>query len=190
MYFIFNKKLLLKTIILFNKFYFIFVTKKKKSSSLLKSDSIVGSDVSKLESVSAFNGSVNQHNEAMKKARRIAGMNNYVEEEEDLDLDDDDSLLFDRHELDLINESRPIPEDKTETERNEEKTRAFIEIYPGPPNSYQKLPIAQKRKEIVDLIEENPFTIILGGTGCGKTTQVNKTKQKILGSNNFKKILK
>lgn len=35
-----------------------------------------------------------------------------------------------------------------------------------------KLPVAAKRNEIMNAINENPVVIIRGNTGCGKTTQV------------------
>ncbi|KAF2681374.1 P-loop containing nucleoside triphosphate hydrolase protein [Lentithecium fluviatile CBS 122367] len=36
----------------------------------------------------------------------------------------------------------------------------------------EELPINQHRAEIVDLVSENPFTVVVGATGSGKTTQV------------------
>lgn len=37
-----------------------------------------------------------------------------------------------------------------------------------------KLPIFNKRNEILKIIENNSVVIVQGGTGCGKTTQVSK----------------
>lgn len=39
-------------------------------------------------------------------------------------------------------------------------------------NFRQRLPAYQKKKEILEAIDTNRVTIITGGTGCGKTTQV------------------
>jgi len=36
-----------------------------------------------------------------------------------------------------------------------------------------KLPIFNKKHEILDIIRDNPVVIVQGGTGCGKTTQVS-----------------
>ncbi|MCL4133923.1 UNVERIFIED_CONTAM: hypothetical protein GTU68_032878, partial [Idotea baltica] len=35
-----------------------------------------------------------------------------------------------------------------------------------------QLPVAYKRQEILDTINDSPVVIIRGNTGCGKTTQV------------------
>lgn len=37
-----------------------------------------------------------------------------------------------------------------------------------------KLPIFNKKNEILEIVENNSVVIIQGGTGCGKTTQVSK----------------
>ncbi|KAH0790619.1 putative ATP-dependent RNA helicase DHX35 [Histomonas meleagridis] len=47
------------------------------------------------------------------------------------------------------------------------------------------LPIAKSRKEIVKLISENPTTIIIGETGCGKSTQV---PQFLVDSEEFRNV--
>lgn len=36
-----------------------------------------------------------------------------------------------------------------------------------------KLPISNAKRAILDIIHENSVVIVKGGTGCGKTTQVN-----------------
>jgi len=36
-----------------------------------------------------------------------------------------------------------------------------------------KLPIFNKKHDVLNIIRENPVVIIQGGTGCGKTTQVS-----------------
>eukprot|EP00918_Siedleckia_nematoides_P033347 GHVU01072368.1.p1 GENE.GHVU01072368.1~~GHVU01072368.1.p1 ORF type:complete len:181 (+),score=28.49 GHVU01072368.1:108-650(+) len=41
--------------------------------------------------------------------------------------------------------------------------------------SKQRLPIAAKRSEILDIVQRNPVVLIVGDTGCGKTTQVLMT---------------
>lgn len=43
---------------------------------------------------------------------------------------------------------------------------------PCPTSTNRRLPIYNQKEEIVDAIRKNPVVIIVGSTGCGKTTQV------------------
>jgi HrpA-like RNA helicase len=126
----------------------------------------------------------------MRKAKKLVNMGN-CEEDEDI-LDNPDSSIFNKQEEKLINITNQLPDEKSAEMFNEERYQAWHQAYPGPPSNYNKMPILEKKDEIISLIEENPFTIILGGTGCGKTTQVEyKTKQKMIHTeiNYFKLLL-
>lgn len=75
----------------------------------------------------------------------------------------------------IISDTRPLAE-LTAEEAASIRIAEFLNIY-TPRNSYEpKLPITSMRNKILETIESNRFSIIQGGTGCGKTTQVNPIK--------------
>ncbi|CAI6333305.1 unnamed protein product [Periconia digitata] len=83
------------------------------------------------------------------------------------------STMHDRTESPV----RPIRRYGNHTRRNQALQEA-IETYQASPNTEtirrkrEELPINQYRAEILDMVTGNAFTVVVGATGSGKTTQV------------------
>lgn len=132
-------------------------------------NSVVGSNMSQLESVSLMSGSVSKHAVYRQKAQILGNLN--IQEEDEDDLDQLESRL-DSNVHKLINDPNTVPELMSESARRKLHFELLIKEYQMSPSYNEKLPIAERRQDIVKRISHNQFCIILGGTGCGKTTQV------------------
>jgi HrpA-like RNA helicase len=128
----------------------------------------------KIEQLSTMSCSTNQRNEIRKKTERLSrtrlgggagdedgggGVDGFEDQ-----LDPDTGRL--------INETRALPEQPTSEEIATTRLEEFLKTHTPRRDYDQRLPITRERKKILATIEESRFSIIQGGTGCGKTTQV------------------
>lgn len=136
--------------------------------------SIVGSGMSQIESVSAMSTSTNKKHVLFNQIKRIEHLNIDEDEEEETmsDLNNNLNSKVNR----ILDQSEEFEKTFTEAEERQNRLEELLRVYKIRQDYDTKLPITEKRNEIIDLIENNQngtqFCIIQGGTGCGKTTQI------------------
>lgn len=142
--------------------------------------SYVGSGMHKLEQVSVLSGSSNQRAEMRKRTARLMrthmpGDENELSEEVANDNASGVEQAVDRHTARLLDTSTRLPtlHEPTDEEMAHVRLAEFLKMYVPRADYDPKLPITKYREAILSTISENPVSIILGGTGCGKTTQVS-----------------
>lgn len=129
----------------------------------------------KIEQLSTMSCSSSQRAEIRKKTERLTRVHLRGENDSTHEQVNDNMSALEELEPDagrLINESRPLPDEPTPSERDATRLREFLKIFSTRNDYDPRLPITRERKRIVATIDESRFCIILGGTGCGKTTQV------------------
>ena len=135
--------------------------------------SVVGSGMSQIESVSAMSTSTAKKHVLFNQIKRIEHLNIDEDEEETLsDLNNNLNSKVNR----ILDHSQELEKTFTEAEERQNRLEELLRVYKLRHDYDPKLPITEKKNEIIDLIENNQngtqFCIIQGGTGCGKTTQI------------------
>lgn len=129
----------------------------------------------KLEQVSVMTGTSHQRADILKRTEKLARLRisgDSINEE----AVNDNMSVFDefRTAEKIIDQQNPLSEDMTQEEAKRLRLTEFLKTYKLRDRYDPKLPITKSREEILRIISENRFSVILGGTGCGKTTQVSR----------------
>lgn len=134
--------------------------------------SVVGSGMSQIESVSAMSTSTAKKHVLLNQIKRIEHLNIEEDDEEILsDLNNNLSSKVNR----ILDQSQELEKTFTEAEERQNRLEEILKIYKLRHDYDVKLPITERKNEIIDLIENqssSQFCIVQGGTGCGKTTQI------------------
>jgi flagellar biosynthesis GTPase FlhF len=142
----------------------------KQTDSVINQDensSIIGSNVSQLESLTTINMPIREKQILMKQSELLANHREPIGEAEDeVDIERDISLQnFD------INDPN-LPQQLTMKQTREQQLKKTLSEYKERTRYSSNLPINNLHDEIMQNISLNNFVIIQGSTGCGKTTQV------------------
>jgi HrpA-like RNA helicase len=132
--------------------------------------SVVGSNMSQLESVSVISGSVVKKPNYMKLANQLHKFR-IDEEEDDTDLGMMNTPNLPRDMQRVLNAQGELPDEPDEVQKRQMQLEQMLSTY-TPIQKYNKLPITNDRDRILFIIDQNQFCVIQGSTGCGKTTQV------------------
>jgi HrpA-like RNA helicase len=137
--------------------------------------SVVGSNMSQLESVSAMSGATAMQVSAKLTANHLAKMHIAEEADENSELayvDDNNNANVERVGglLKEADAGRLVPPRDEEAYRLLHTAELRKKYKVLTENEYANLPIRAERTRIVDCVEANKFVIIEGGTGCGKST--------------------
>lgn len=132
-----------------------------------KSDdqSIVGSAMSQIESVSTMNISNARKKELIKQVQKLNRINH---SESGSMLGDENNNMKINH---MIEQAKQIIEVDDKVKR-EAMLEQLCKTYQTKPRFDVNLPIQEKKHKLNMFIATYPFCIIQGSTGCGKTTQV------------------
>jgi HrpA-like RNA helicase len=128
----------------------------------------------KMEIVSTLSGGSNQNAEIRKRAERLGRMTTMRSDASDV-LSSTGGGFNDvegERAARLITASQPLSEEPSESELARIRLAEFLKTYTERTDYDPRLPITRRRADIIAQIKENQFSIIVGGTGCGKTTQV------------------
>ena len=129
----------------------------------------------KLEQVSVMTGTSHQRADILKRTEKLARLR-ISEDSINEEAVNDNMSEFDefKNAEKIINNQNPISEDMSQEELKRIRLTEFLKTYKLRDRYDPKLPITRSREEILRIISENRFSVILGGTGCGKTTQVSR----------------
>ncbi|RMZ95877.1 ATP-dependent RNA helicase TDRD9 [Brachionus plicatilis] len=135
--------------------------------------SVVGSGMSQIESVSAMSTSTNKKHTLFNQIKRLDHLN--IEEDEEEIMSDLNNNLNSKVNR-IFDQSQELEKTFTEAEERQNRLEEILKVYKLRHDFDPKLPITERKDEIIDLIENNrsgtQFCIVQGGTGCGKTTQI------------------
>ena len=135
--------------------------------------SVVGSNMSQIESVSMMSGPSAVKANARKAAELMGQLQLHAECDEENLVDDNNNQANGVALANLMREAQANKPLVNESQRRQEHLDELLKDYTVFDElKYSQLPILKVRKEILETVAINPFVVIEGGTGCGKTTQV------------------
>jgi HrpA-like RNA helicase len=134
--------------------------------------SVVGSQMSQIESVTTLNMSMNRKQELLKKVGHLANINDSINAEDFAGSMVNSEINNNRILFNVLDPDKKMNEPKSYNDNRNEIYQNLCSNFQFRQDYDQKLPISKMREEIVNKINTSPFIVIQGGTGTGKTTQV------------------